>query len=173
MRKNGPTSSVKQQIDMSNLIIQENMIKYKYSKINNDSGNNNNNNNNNDNDDEIKPNNDDNDENANNYNNSNNEDEIDSFILKTAVNNILNSISFYNPVKDVLDNYDVNYKSECLGLVNIGIKSFQELNFVESDKFCCSDDKIVKFAQLSEKSQYEYRIPLSMLNLNLWLKNLP
>ena len=82
-------------------------------------------------------------------------------MLETAVNIILNSMSFYNPVKDVLGNYDVNYELECLGLVNIGIKSSQELNFVESDKFCCSDDKIVKFAQLSERSQYEYRIPLN------------
>src|SRR5215469_12376750 len=96
-----------------------------------------------------------------NYNNADNEeDEIVSIMLGTAVNNILNSISFYNkPVKDVLDNYDVNYKSECLGLVIIRVKSSQNLNFVESNMFCHYYDKKLEFAQLSENIQNEHNIP--------------
>src|SRR5215469_9587110 len=51
----------------------------------------------------------------NNYDNSiNKKDEIDSFILERAVNKILNSMSFYNnPVRDVLDNYEVDHEVEC------------------------------------------------------------
>src|SRR5215469_602527 len=138
----------------------ENMIKCKYSEINTCSEPNNNNNNNNNNNSKYGANNvDDN----HNYNNANNEeDEIVSIMLGTAVNNILNSISFYNkPVKDVLDNYDVNYKSECLGLVIIRVKSSQNLNFVESNMFCHYYDKKLEFAQLSENIKNEHNIPFN------------
>src|SRR5215469_9262449 len=122
----------------------------------------NNNNNDNDNNDNNNSNSNDDDETANNYNNSNNEDEIDSFILGTAVNNILNSMSFYNkPVKDVLDNYDVNHESECLGLVNIEIKSYQELNLVEHDMFYQSENSILGCSKLSENIQNEHNIPFN------------
>src|SRR5215469_749361 len=98
-----------------------------------------------------------------NYNNSNNEDEIDSFILGTAVNNILNSMPFYNkPEKDVLDNYDVNHELECLlSLVNIEIKSYQELNLVEYDMFYQSENSILGCSKLSENIQNEPNIPFN------------
>src|SRR5215469_14296808 len=80
----------------------------------------------------------------------------------TVENNNLNPVSGYiDPARDVLYDSHVNHELECLlSLVNIWIKSSQELNFVESDIFCHSD-KIVEFPQLSEKFQYEYRIPLN------------
>src|SRR5215469_6144374 len=116
--------------NIENFLSLEQRNKYKYdiqdavcneskSTIDNNNNNNNNNNNKNDNNNnndnskhDNKNYNNDNDSNGNDNNNSkydannanNKEDEIDSFILETAVNNILNSMSFYNnPVRDVLD----------------------------------------------------------------------
>src|SRR5215469_4919065 len=136
-------------------------------KPNNDDNANDDNNSNNDNDSKGNSNNSDDTNNKFNNGNSNdkndqNKDEIVSIMLGTAVNNILNSISFYNkPVKDVLDNYDVNYKSECLGLVIVRVKSSQNLNFVESNMFCHYYDKKLEFAQLSENIQNEHNIPFN------------
>src|SRR5215469_8536413 len=154
---------------MSNLIIQENMIKCKYNKINNDSGNNNNNSN--DSDDEIKPNNDDNDNDDNNGNNDNDgndnnnskydvnnadnkENEIVSFMSITVVKNIFNPVSCYiDPASNQL---------ECLlSLVNIEIKSYQELNLVEYDMFYQSENSILGCSKLSENIQNEPNIPFN------------
>ena len=40
-------------------------------------------------------------------------------------------------------------------------RNIPKFNFVESDIFYRSDDKIVEFSQLSEKFQDEYRIPFN------------
>src|SRR5215469_12682899 len=96
---------------------------------NNDNDNNDDNNNNNNNNSKYDANNANNSDDTNNkFNNGNSNDkndqnkddinnknvEIDSFILGTAVNNILNSMSFYNkPVKEVLGNYEVDHEVEC------------------------------------------------------------
>src|SRR5215469_3016017 len=175
--------------NMNNFLSLEQRNKYKYnihdavhneSKSNSDNNDDNNNNYNdnskhdnknynNDNDNDSKGNSNNSDDTNNKFNNGNsndkndqNKDEIVSIMLGTAVNSILNSISFYNkPVKDVLDNYDVNYKSECLGLVIIRVKSSQNLNFVESNMFCHYYDKKLEFAQLSENIKNEHNIPFN------------
>src|SRR5215469_9337435 len=97
-----------------------------------------------------------------NYDNSNKEDEIVSFMSITVVKNILNSVSFYNnPVRNVLDNYDVNYESEWLGLMNIRIETSQNLNFVEYDMFYQSENSILECSKLSENIQNEHNIPFN------------
>src|SRR5215469_3538082 len=105
---------------------------------------------------ESKSNSDNNVDDNHNYDNSNKEDEIVSFMSITVVKNILNSVSFYNnPVRNVLDNYDVNYESEWLGLMNIRIETSQNLNFVEYDMFYQSENSILECSKLSENIQNE------------------
>src|SRR5215469_454395 len=145
------------EVNIDNFLSLEQRNKYKYDiqdAVCNESKSTDVNNNNNKNDTN-------NSNNNNNYDNSNNkEDEIVSIMSETVENNIFNPVSCYiDPARDVFYDSHVNHELECIiCLVNIGIKSSQELKFVESDMFCHSHDKIIEFAQLSEKFQDEYRI---------------
>src|SRR5215469_830081 len=128
---------------------------------NNDDNNGNNDNNNNGNGNNNSKYDANNVDDSHNYDNSNNkEDEIVSFMSITVVKNIFNPVSCYiDPARDVLCDSHVNQDLEGrFSLMNIRIETSQNLNFVKSDLFCFSDDKILEFAQLSEKFQDEYRI---------------
>src|SRR5215469_13691024 len=91
---------------------------------------------------ESKSNSDNNDDNNNNYNDNSKHDNKN---YNSDNDNDGNGNGNNNSKYDA-NNYDVNYKSECLGLVIIRIKSSQNLNSVESNMFCHYNDKKLEFA---------------------------